>query len=431
MFKSLSVRYRINYSMHGIKVASNTIFQFLTKGITSAVGFIITILLAHFYGAQIYGEYTKITVFIGVFYILVDFGLNAVFLKQNEDDTGFKKLLALRLVISAALIILVNGLILLLPFNSLDATGFGPHMRIGIFIFSLTIFTQAVVYSATAIFQKRLNYKPYAVSVSVGALVLLILTTLVSVRNLPINYVYLSYLLAGMTTSLLCLILARIKVFPLRFDSEFSIKIITTGYPLGLMLFFNLVYFRFDIFILSLLTGATEVAVYGYAFKYFEFLLAIPVFMANSIYPFLLGSLKNLRRFRVFTAKYLVIFFVVSIAISVLFWFLSPLISIVKNEFIPSINILRALVIFLPIFFITGLLQWALIALGNMKYLLFTYILAALLNVILNINLIPSYGALGAAVVAGISEFTVMLLLAVKFLAVVYGSAKNRKIYES
>lgn len=417
--------------MHGLKVATNTLFQLITKGITSAVGFVITILLAHFYGAELYGEYTKVTVFVAVFYMLVDFGLNAVFLKQNEDEAGYRKLLALRLAISAALILVVNSLVFLLPYGSLAGTGFPPDLRIGIFIFSLTIITQAIVYSSTAIFQQKLNYKPYAVSVSAGAIALLIMTIFISANNMPLNFIYIAYVTAGIITSLLSLKLAGIRVIPLTLDNKFSKKIIIAGYPLGLMLFFNLVYFRFDIFILSLLSSAQEIAVYGYAFKYFEFLLALPVFMANSIYPFLLGSLKNLRRFRALTAKYLLLFFIVSIAISALSWFLSPLISVVKNEFLPSINILRVLLISLPIFFLTGLMQWALIALGRMKYLLFTYMFAALVNTILNINLIPLYGGLGAAVVAGISEAVVMVLLSIKFLAVIFGSSKNRKNYES
>lgn len=417
--------------MQGLNVASNTLFQFITKGITSSVGFVITILLAHFYGADLYGDYTKVTALIALFYILVDFGLNAVFLKQAEDDSSFRKLLALRLVASIVLIALLNILVFLLSGNNWIGAAFPPHLRIGVFIFSLTIITQAIVYSSTAIFQKKLNYKPYAVSVSAGAIALLIMTIPVSRNNLPLDFIYLSYVIAGIITSFLSLRLAHIRVIPLTFDHKFSKKIINAGYPLGLMLFFNLVYFRFDIFILSLLSSASEVAVYGYAFKYFEFLLAIPIFMANSIYPFLLGSLKNLRRFRVFTFKYLIVFLAVSIAISTLTWFLSPLISIVKNDFLPSVNILRALSIFLPVFFVTGLLQWALIALGKMKFLLFTYMSAALVNTILNIQLIPLYGGLGAAVVAGVSEAGVLILLSIKLLAVIFGAPQNRKIYES
>lgn len=404
--------------MHGLKVASNTLYQFFTKSFTSAVGFIITILLAYFYGANLYGEYTKITAFIGLFYILVDFGLNAIFLKTSKDDSDYTRLVALRLSISAVLILLVNGVVFILPYDIRTGAGFPPHLRLGALIFSFTIFTQALIYTSSAYFQKSLNYRPYAVSLSVGSASLLFMTALFAVQKFPLEFTYFAYFFSGAISSYISLKLAKIKIYPLHIDTGFIKKIVTKSYPLGLMMFFNLAYFRFDIIVLSMITGTSEVAVYGYAFKYFEFLLAIPLFMANSIYPFLLGSLKNLRSYYALTRRYLMLFLLVSLAVSLPAWFFSPLIAVVKSDFIPSVFILRILIFSLPVFFITGLLQWTLIARGSTKYLLLVYVLTALLNLSLNLIFIPLYGSVAAAVLTGVSEFAVLMMLFVKYLKI-------------
>jgi O-antigen/teichoic acid export membrane protein len=82
------------------KIAANTLYQIITKLSTSASGFIITILIAHYLGTQGYGQYTKVTAFVSMFYLVADFGLNAIFLQLNPKEAPVRLLLALRLTLS-------------------------------------------------------------------------------------------------------------------------------------------------------------------------------------------------------------------------------------------------------------------------------------------------------------------------------------------
>ena len=99
------------------KIATNTLYQIITKLSTSASGFIITILIAHYLGAQGYGQYIKITTFVSMFYLIADFGLNAIFLSLSQKEALIRRLLALRLALSLLIVIFVNLLIFFLPFN--------------------------------------------------------------------------------------------------------------------------------------------------------------------------------------------------------------------------------------------------------------------------------------------------------------------------
>ena len=403
--------------MHEKKIATNTLYQIITKLSTSTSGFIITVLIARYLGTQGYGQYTKITAFVSMFYLIADFGLNAIFLQLNQKEAPIRHLLALRLLISLALVIFVNTLIFFLPFNPTQDIGFSPNLRLASFIFSLTIICQAIILSTTAIFQKKLKYDLYMYSTIAGTLLTLGLIFLSSIIHASLVYILLSYVLGAGLTALASLLLLRERITPLKIDLKFSKQLLKASLPLGLMLFINLVYFRIDIIILSFYKNTTDVALYGYAYKYFEFLLAIPLFLSNAVYPFLLRSLKNLRRNYKFSQKYLRLSLLLSLLILIPAWVLSPTIAIVKNDFLPSVHILRILLLSLPIFFLTNLLQWILIAKNKKTYLLKIYIAGAIANIALNLMFIPTYGYTAAAIITGVSEILILILLLSKFIS--------------
>lgn len=402
------------------KIFTNTFYQIFTKIVTSGSGFIITILIARYFGAKVYGDFTKITTFISFFYLLADFGLNAVFLQLEEKENRFSHLLSLRLFLSLLIIIAVNGLVLLLPFNHYQDTGFSPQLRLGSFIFSLTIIFQAIILSSAAIIQKKLRYDLYLFSMTAGALITLALIFLASIFHMTLEYILLSYVVGNIISAALSLLTLSENIKSLIFSKNFSFKILKDSLPLGLMLIFNLIYFRADIIILSFLKNTVDVALYGYAYKYFEFLLAIPLFLSNAVYPFLLGSLKNLRSYYAFSQKYLLIFLLISILVIIPSWFVAPLIAIINKDFILSVTIFRILLLSLPVFFLTNILQWILIAKNKKTYLLKIYVLAGLFNIILNLLFIPKYSYFAAAVTTGLSETLILILLFYKFTTLKY-----------
>jgi O-antigen/teichoic acid export membrane protein len=181
--------------------------------------------------------------------------------------------------------------------------------------------------------------------------------------------------------------------------------------PLGLMLFCNLIYFRADIFLLSFFTSQTAVGIYGYAYRYFDFLIALPLFLSNSLYPIMLSG-KNTRNGSQMRTTYGVVYVVSGIFISSIAFLLAPIIGIVKPEFLLSILPFRILLISLPIFFLTSYLQWILIVHKRLHIMLGIYIFSAVLNIVLNYIFIPTLGYIGAAWITDISELIVLLLLA-------------------
>jgi len=402
--------------MHFFKVAKNTFYQIVAKLFSSLAGFLITIIIARFFGIFGYGDFIKITSFVAPFYLIADFGLNAFYLKLKEDSANYPRLFWLRIYLSLAAFLLVNVINMILPYNVAQNIGYSPTVKFGIFLFSMSVFSQAIIYSASAFFQQKLKYFYYMLSIIIGSVVNLVLVFIFSFMKLPINAIIIAFVIAGFFTALFASIFVKVKITRPTLKAAFSKSLLKTSSPLALMLIFNLVYFRVDSIILAFLKSTSDVGIYGLAYKFFDFLIALPLFLSNSLYPLLLENQKNLRNLNTIVRNYSLIFIISGVLIAVPFWFLAPFFTIIKNDFIQSVFPFRILLLSLPLFFISSFLQWILISFGKQKYLALIYFFSTILNVSLNVLFIPKYTYVAAAYITIISEALVVVLLSIKLI---------------
>ena len=165
-----------------------------------------------------------------------------------------------------------------------------------------------------------------------------------------------------------------------------------------------------------------EVGLYGFAYKLFEFVLVIPTFFMNSVYPFMVlkvnreagimsHELANLGK------KSFLFLLPASIFTLLVMWFLAPFITWIRPEFSGSVEAVRILALGIPFFFLTSLTMWILITLKQQKLLAFIYAFSMLVNIGLNLVFIPAHGFLAAAWTTVISEGIVLLLtvIAIRF----------------
>lgn len=392
-------------------VLTNTAFQTIARIISSGISFIITIVIAKSFGVFGYGDFTKVTAYVGLFYVFVDFGLNAIFLQKDKDGEHFKNLLYPRLIAGVILVILINAIAALLPFDKDLGLGFSPQVRQGIFLYSFYLLMQGVILSATAIFQRTLRYDRLFFATTLGSVGTLIATGFVAFFHLQILFLYAAFIFGGLLSAGASLISVEKKILPFSLNSHFIKQMLRESFPLGLMLVFNLVYFRSDMILLSIYRSTSEVGIYGFAYKFFDFLIALPLFLSNAVYPLLLERQKNYRTFFLTVHSYLVLFIFFSILFGFIAWFLSPLVSLVKADFSPAIIPFRILILSLPFFFGTSFLQWVLIAKKKQRYLLFVYFFSTVLNILLNMLYIPFLGYIASSIITVISEGIVFILL--------------------
>lgn len=393
-------------------ITVNVFFQIIARLSSSISGFLIAIIIARFLGLNGYGEYAKVTAYIGLFYLFVDFGCNAVFLRKNKSNFG--ELVAFRLILSFVIWGISIAISFLLPSSKGIGGGFSFNDHIGIYIFSLTLITEGIVYSISAKFQENLSYIKLAFSAGAGSIVTLAGVVIVVLGHFPIYGIFISFLLGSFAKAILSLFLSGIPVSNFKTKPQ-EIKIMLKEASfVGAMLIANMIYFRIDMLILSLLRSSVDVAQYDFAYKFFDFLIALPLYISNTLYPSLIKKTQNnlLKKNDVLTLSG--IFGGIGVVICLVVFFLAPAINLVRPEFSGSVVSLRIFSVFLPVFFITNILQWILIARGEQKFLFLVYAVGAIINIILNLIYIPMFSFIGASIITGISETLVLTALIIK-----------------
>lgn len=102
-------------------VALNTFWQIVARGISALTTFIITIIIGRRFGSVGLGDFVKITTYLAFFYLISDFGLNAVYLqkyisgKEDVSDGTWKSLFFLRVLMSTFLMLFAIVILTIFP----------------------------------------------------------------------------------------------------------------------------------------------------------------------------------------------------------------------------------------------------------------------------------------------------------------------------
>lgn len=385
------------------------------KIVSSGTSFLLTILIARSFGVIGYGDFAKITAYVSIFYLLIDFGLNAMFLQQKNHEQHFWSLFQVRLFLAGLIFIIANVIAFFLPYSF--STGFSPEVKLGILLFSFTFLGQAVVATTGAFFQKYAGYFYAFVATLIGSFC----TLAIGVATLLLHGSLLSFLLAYVLGIAIqggvSLLLVKKNENAKKADSAFAKQLLKDSLPVTLMLIFNLLYFRIDIILLSLFKSSTDVAYYDISYRVFDFLIALPLFLSNVLYPRLIESQKNLRKMTHNETMHIVGFGLFGLFIAGIFWVAGPLIFyLIKPQLLPATVPLHILLIGLPIFFITNILQWILLARKQQVFLACVYAGFTVVNIGLNLLVIPQYSYVGSAIITDVSEALVLLALLFKLL---------------
>ena len=267
------------------KIASNTLYQMIGKLVTMAVTIAVTVIVTRLYDREGYGLFNIMQVFPALFFVIVDFGFNAIAtreLSKNTDraQTFIGNIILMRLAFSAILIALCVLALQFFPYS--------PQLRLGIYMSLFLIVTQAMVATTNIIFQVKLRYDYSMWSLVLGSTAVLALVLGLARVGADIVWLSFSYVIGGLVTFAAGWYFVRrlgVQVH-LKFDASTCSFLLAQALPIGLMFVFSQINFKADSIMLSVLElpksiglGNTEsVALYGLPYKIFEVLLGIGSF---------------------------------------------------------------------------------------------------------------------------------------------------------
>ncbi|PIS12575.1 hypothetical protein COT70_00215 [candidate division WWE3 bacterium CG09_land_8_20_14_0_10_47_33] len=405
------------------KIALNTFAQLSGRFAVLTITLFITALVTRSLGRASYGDYSLARNFMLLFTLGVDFGLNAVTVREITRQKGttqryFANLLSLRLLIASFFIILGALLLPLFPYPT--------AVKWGILITLLILIPWSLQATVNTIFQANLRYGLSTFALVLGQLATLILVYLGFLKGWGLLF----FLGAGLVGHIILVVVAFNLVgrfgVTLSFGGDWKLwrRLLLLTLPLGLMLIFSEINAKADLFLLSLLPlpkrlglGQSEtVGVYSLAYQIFNNAIIFPTFFMNAFFPVMVVDFKeDWLRFIQRCRRAIAFLFGVSIlGLGVGFTFAPWAIRIIAGEgFEHSATALRILLLGLPLFFLTSPLQWFLVTVGKERILPCIYGVAAVFNIFLNLIFIPKFSYQASAVLVLVTEGLILILLGV------------------
>lgn len=385
----------------------NTAMQILGKAVSVMVSLITTGILTRKMGLEGYGSFILISSMFVFLDSLADFGTKTIGIREvakDEEKNIWGKIFYLRLLM--ALIAFVAGLVIVWSWSGLI------NVRLEATVALLMIWLTSLAGFWEILFQVRLKMGLKVVADTAFPL-LFLLWLLTANNSMSLMMVMIVYLVARAISLLIGYWLASgiEKIEVKRVDREQLGSLWKMSWPMGVFLVVFATYDRaVDMMVIQHFRGAKEVAWYGLAYKMYGVLIQPAYFYVNSIFPILSG--KNSYKKEIFWLSLGILStFAVLMLIGV--WVLAPWMVMVLGgeEYLPAVGVLRILGIAWIWSYIGHLLGFTLIARGGQKEMLYLGLMALVLNLSLNIWLVPYYGIVAAAWITVLTEFFDMLVM--------------------
>lgn len=412
---------------HLSTIGRNTSIPFVLQMASRMLDLVFAMILYRFLAAETVGAYDFAAVIVvNYFGTIADWGLTVlatheIVRQPSQAPQTFRTTLWLRL--RFAILALPIAVIFVLIYNGLaqaeiTAVGLTSQQITVIAILVLTLFPAALSASVTAWLQGHERLVAAAVVnllTNIGSAAFRLTALILGFGIIGIA----SGALAGALLSALLFWLAMRRFFPevAWFGPTLPAKpLLKEGYPLLLNSLLMTIFFRFDTILLSAFHGFVVSATYGVAYKLINFTQIVPPIVVNAIFPTLIrrsgDDRAGMSRAYAGTLRMLLnLAFGIAVVATILAVPLTTWLAD-RPEYLPgSVYALMITIWYLPGSYLNGLTQYVIIALGKKQAITKAFGLTAMVNLGLNIWLIPRYSYVAAASITIVSELVLFLPL--------------------
>jgi len=185
-----------------------------------------------------------------------------------------------------------------------------------------------------------------------------------------------------------------------------GLSVLKAAVPVGAILLINIIYFRLDLMLLSLLSSRQEVALYGVSYKLVDFLYVLPSMFMATLFPVIARLEPTSERLRALVQKAFTTVQLAAVPVIIIGLYAGDILEVLGGPpYRTAAPILQLLLVSLGFSFLQTVLGIALVALNRQQGLLLMSCLILASNVALNFLLIPALDATGAAIAVVVTEF--------------------------
>ena len=402
-----------------VKRARRNIFYKILSESTRILPALLFIYIARKLGDENFGKLSFAYSFAGICFIVADFGLSTILIRNVSRQKELTReyvgnILVLKIVLSLICISVIGIFILF--------TDYPADVITLLVVFGGVMFFKALVdfFCAVLNAHERMDIEALIKGANHILLFLSGIVILVLGHGLFVltNIFFAVYLISSIIGFYMVYVIIE-EIRPC-LNLSFWKQILRESLPLALTVIFTVIYFKIDIVMLSLIRGDnSEIGWYSAAMRLIELVGVLPALIVSALFPIVSSlykeSIDSLRNVFKTSFRYLLAI-ALPIAVGTLLLSDRLIYVIYGKEYFKTIPALKILAIALIFIFVNYILMNILVAVNRQKTNAIMAGTCVLVNIALNLCLIPHYGYLGAGTATVITEI-VLFALGLYFIA--------------
>jgi O-antigen/teichoic acid export membrane protein len=368
---------------------------------------------ARYLGAESFGILSFALAFTGTFAIFSDLGLNMLTVRQLARNKTLTSKFIGNITVIKLVLSLITFVLIALTINLLDYT---EKTIIVVYLIALSVIISNFSKILYSIFQAHENLKIQSIGEVLNSLLLLIFALIVISLEFQVTAVAFSYFLVSVIVLgySLSITVHKFGNPNIELDWDFCKSTIKEALPFGLSSLFVVIYFNIDSIMLSFIKGDEVVGWYNASYKLVYVFLFIPSAFFASVYPLMAKYYQSSEEMLQFVyikclKSMMIIAYPLAIGITV---FADKIILLIySEEYLQSIAALQILIWAVFFSYIAHATMYTLNSINRQIIYTKVAFLGMVLNVILNLILIPQYSHIGASIATVITEMCGFLLM--------------------
>ncbi len=384
---------------------ANTSWLFAEQILRMIAGFLVGVWIARYLGPEKYGLFSYALAFVSLFQGISKLGLDGIVVRdivKEPEKTNIYLGTAFWLKLGAG--IFTFFLILIISWFTADTLQT---------FFFINIIAAGIIFQSFEVIDFYYQATVQAKYISIRKIIQLVLSSLLKIYLVLIKadliwFVWVT-LFDAVSMAIFSWLIYKNQKHPgfLKcFDKNLAKKIIKDGFPLLLSSIAIMIYMRIDQVMIKNMLGDREVGLYSAAVKLVEMWYFIPMIITSSLFPAIVNAKKNSEELYYQRLNLLFAFLIfISLLISIFTILYSKgIIKFLYSETYLESSSILSISIWSTIFVYIGVAtsQW-LITENLQKLSFYRTLYGAIINIILNLLLIPIMKAEGAAIATVIS----------------------------
>ncbi|GIW65055.1 MAG: polysaccharide biosynthesis protein [Candidatus Parcubacteria bacterium] len=404
-------------------IIKNAFWLYLSEVISKGLRLIIFLLVARNLGPTKFGIFEYLYSFIGVFFLVADFGISNILIREYQQREDKRKYLnnafSLKLALSLGFALIS---IIFFPLSK-KSDNFLLYFLIVLFYFLSHL--ESFFESYFLAIQKTEKRFIFNLTNSILIFLIIIFGLKIYQNVLIVVIAYLSGMFFGLVLAYLIFLLETKQKLSL--DFSLTKYYLTNGLALSLFGILGYVFFGMDKIFLAHFRTLDEVAYYSTASRIIGALMFLPSLFGASFYPYLAQkAIEQNSKSRIFKKFYKLIFLslIAGFSLSIIIYFSSYwlILFLFGEKYLPAVDVLRFFIWILVFLFPVSLLDLILISYHKQWLDFVITLIPAMLNLILNFIFVPLMGMIGAALASILSQ---ILNFVLSFVVSVYVLKKS------